>query len=104
MRWPSISTPASPIWRRSRPTEFLLGTGRAGGHAARVAEDTEPLTPADIEKQQSIWWFLLLAGLVALLAEAVLANRHRARPVHGGGSAIAERPRGVLARAPDVDL
>ena len=33
------------------------------------------LTPEDMEKKQSIWWFLLVAGVAMLLAEAVLANR-----------------------------
>jgi hypothetical protein len=33
------------------------------------------LTPADIEKKQSVWWYLFAAGAGLLLAEAVLANR-----------------------------
>jgi hypothetical protein len=28
-----------------------------------------------MEKKQSFWWFLLVGGVLALLAEAVLANR-----------------------------
>ena len=33
------------------------------------------LTPQDIEKKQAVWWYLLAAGAVVLLIEAVLANR-----------------------------
>jgi hypothetical protein len=47
-------------------------SGRAASTAAPL--DLEPLTPAEMEKRQSIWWFLLVAGLVALLAEAALSN------------------------------
>ena len=59
------------------PTEFVTAaTGRpaAVSNAGQSLEHPE-LTPADIEKKQRIWWFLLLAGAAALLAEAVLSNR-----------------------------
>lgn len=57
------------------PETFLTGvTGRAAVVSTQ-AMDIEPLAPADMEKRQSIWWFLLVAGLVALLAEASLSNR-----------------------------
>ena len=58
------------------PTEFLASiTSRdavtqAGGQSLEPAE----LTPVEMEKQQSIWWFLLVVGLVALFAESVLSN------------------------------
>jgi hypothetical protein len=59
------------------PTDFL---GNATGRAAAVTPagqslEKPELTPADIEKKQSFWWFLLVGGVLALLAEAVLANR-----------------------------
>jgi hypothetical protein len=50
--------------------------------------DLEPLTPADMEKRQSIWWFLLVAGLTALLAEAALSNRLSRK---AGGTVAAHR-------------
>ena len=57
------------------PAEFVnTATGRAAGPDRRRSEHPE-LTPADIEKKQSIWWFLFVAGAVALLGEAILANR-----------------------------
>jgi len=33
------------------------------------------LTPADIEKKQTVWWFLLLLGAAMLFAEGALSNR-----------------------------
>jgi hypothetical protein len=59
------------------PTDFL---GNATGRAAAVtltgqSLERPELTPADIEKKQSFWWFLLVGGVLALLAEAALANR-----------------------------
>jgi hypothetical protein len=62
-------------------TEFLASiTNRdavtqAGGQSLEPAE----LTPVEMEKQQSIWWFLLVVGLLALFAESVLSNRQSAR-------------------------
>jgi Aerotolerance regulator N-terminal/von Willebrand factor type A domain len=43
------------------------------------------LTPADVEKKQRLWWFLLFAGVVALLGEALLSNR--LSPKFGAGLA-----------------
>ena len=59
------------------PTDFL---GNATGRAAAVTPagqslEKPELTPADIEKKQSFWWFLLVGGVLALLAEAIVANR-----------------------------
>jgi hypothetical protein len=57
------------------PEAFLSGISGRPAAVAGAPMDAEPLTPADMEKRQSIWWFLLVAGLVALLAEAALSNR-----------------------------
>jgi aerotolerance regulator-like protein/VWA domain-containing protein len=59
------------------PTDFL---GNATGRPAAVVPgggtlEKPNLTPADMEKKQSFWWFLLVGGVLALLAEALLANR-----------------------------
>jgi len=59
------------------PVEFAqTATGRAASvtPAGQSLEHPE-LTPADIEKKQTVWWFLLLAGALALLGEAMLSNR-----------------------------
>ena len=51
--------------------------------ASLVSRDSAPesaagptvLTPADRERKQSIWWYLLAAGALLLAVETVLANR-----------------------------
>jgi len=58
------------------PNEFLASvTGRAGVTASGQSLEHPDLTPEDIEKRQTIWWFLLLGAAVALLVEAGLSNR-----------------------------
>ncbi len=57
------------------PETFLGNVTARAGAPAGTPMDMQPLTPADMEKRQSIWWFLLVAGLMALLAEAALSNR-----------------------------
>jgi hypothetical protein len=49
-------------------------TGRASA-AETSSEAPAPLTPAESERQQGLWWYLLLAGLVLLTAEMVVSNR-----------------------------
>ena len=43
--------------------------------ASSSATDTVSLTAEARERQQSIWWYLLVAALLALAAETVLSNR-----------------------------
>jgi Aerotolerance regulator N-terminal/von Willebrand factor type A domain/CARDB len=58
------------------PSEFVKSaTGRAAVTATGQSLENPELTPEDIEKKQSIWWFLFFAGAIALLGEAVLSNR-----------------------------
>ena len=57
-------------------TEFVSGvTGRAAGGAVGPSLEHPEIAPVDVEKKQSLWWFLLAAGLGLLLVEAALANR-----------------------------
>jgi hypothetical protein len=51
-------------------------TGRAGSAAgaARTAA-AEPVTPQDLERRQSLWWYLLLGGILLLATETILSNR-----------------------------
>jgi hypothetical protein len=69
------------------PADFLRGA-TGGGAVAAPGENLErpELTPADMEKEQSIWWYLLVAGLLALFVEAVVSNRlsRRARAAEAG--------------------
>ena len=75
-RWRSTSIPPSPICRRCRRrSSSSAATGRAAATPTGQSLERPELTPADIEKKQSIWWFLLVGGHAALLGEAVLANR-----------------------------
>jgi len=56
--------------------EFVRSaTGRAAVTAGGQSLEHPDLTPEDIEKKQTVWWFLLLGAALALLAEAVLSNR-----------------------------
>jgi hypothetical protein len=73
------------------PAEFLAGaTGGGTVTTGGTSFDAPELTAADIEKKQSIWWFLLVGGLVALLAEAMLSNylsrRGALRVLRGDGA------------------
>ncbi len=58
------------------PQDFLAGvTGRSTVAVAGQSLEHPELTPQDVEKKQSIWWFLLLGAVAALVGEAVLSNR-----------------------------
>jgi hypothetical protein len=58
------------------PAEFVKSaTGRAAVTATGQSLEHPDLTPEDIEKKQSIWWFLLLGAVLALVSEAALSNR-----------------------------
>ncbi len=57
------------------PGELVAAaTGRAAQQTATAAAPTE-VSAEDAEKGQNLWWYLLLAGLGLLAAEAVWANR-----------------------------
>lgn len=57
-------------------SEFVTSaTGHAAVTATGKSLENPDLTPQDIEKKQAVWWYLLAAGAVVLLVEAVLANR-----------------------------
>jgi hypothetical protein len=58
------------------PQQFVqTATGRAATAPTGQSLERPDLTPADIEKKQSTWWFLFVAGVAMLLSETVLANR-----------------------------
>jgi len=73
------------------PTDFLgSATGRAAVTPTGQSLERPEMTAADMEKKQSVWWFLLVAGALMLLAEAVLANRLSRG--FGAGLLQAEKP------------
>jgi hypothetical protein len=58
------------------PDDFIAGAiGRVPAGVSTQALERPAPTPVEIEKQQSLWWFLLVAGLLVLLLEAVLSNQ-----------------------------
>lgn len=58
------------------PQELVAAvTGLANPNASRVADEDSTLTPADAERRQSLWWYLLILGLGLLAAEMLIANR-----------------------------
>jgi hypothetical protein len=62
------------------PNGFVASvTGQGAAAVAGQSLEHPDLTPADVEKKQYFWWFLLVAGVLALLGEAVLANRASGR-------------------------
>ena len=85
--WRPLIRPAEATrdWMTDSPESFAyrcLPLNIANAHGweilspcAFAAQWNGSMTPADIEKKQSLWWFVFLAGVLALLAESVLANR-----------------------------
>jgi hypothetical protein len=56
------------------PPELVAAvTGRAT-QAAGPAPPPAEITPEDAERQQALWWYLLLAGMLALAAETAIGN------------------------------
>jgi hypothetical protein len=56
------------------PQEVVAATMAASGFDAATAE-LVGLTPEAQEQRQRLWWYLLLAGILLLGAETLLANR-----------------------------
>ena len=56
------------------PRELVAAaTGHATPEGGRVTAST--VTAEDYERRQAIWWYLLLAGILMLAAEMIVANR-----------------------------
>jgi Aerotolerance regulator N-terminal/von Willebrand factor type A domain len=78
-----------------QPQQFVAAaTGRAAVTPTGQSLEHPELTPEDLEKKQGVWWFLFLAGAVALVAEALLSNRLSRR---AGGGLVPAAPRGQRA-------
>jgi len=60
-------TPMDP--REIATTAVDAGTGAEGG------QNGTPMTPQTREKNQRLWWYLLLAGILLLGADTLLSNR-----------------------------
>ena len=57
------------------PDDLRLATGAVDSAGARP--DVSTLTPAETEKQQGLWWYLLAGVTLLLGAETLLANRRK---------------------------
>jgi hypothetical protein len=58
------------------PQELVAAvTGRARATDAPTEAETAELRPADLERRQALWWYLLFAGVLLLAAETWLSNR-----------------------------
>jgi hypothetical protein len=58
------------------PNELVAAvTGRAAPVAAPTPAENTGFDVKEAEKQQGLWWYLLLAGLLLLSAETVVSNR-----------------------------
>jgi hypothetical protein len=55
------------------PGELMAAVSPGAGGVAPGS--LQPLTPEDHERRQSVWWYLLAAGVVLLAVEAVVAGR-----------------------------
>ena len=55
------------------PKELVAAVTAMPG--TRTPGSGEALAPADLERRQTIWWYLLAVALVLLAAETVLSNR-----------------------------
>ena len=59
---------------RVDPEELVaMATGRAGGDRS-VATERE-LRPEDLERRQTLWWWLLVGAVGFLATETVISNR-----------------------------
>lgn len=67
-------SPAESDLQRLDPADLVAAAASSGG--ARSGRDPAVApTPEESERRQSIWWYLLAAGLTLLAVESVAANR-----------------------------
>lgn len=57
------------------PQELVAAVTGKAAPTAQPAVQASELSPSDLERSQSVWWYLLFAGFLLLAAEMVLANR-----------------------------
>ena len=50
-------------------------TGRAGGSREVESGMVRSVAPDDLERRQSIWWYLLMVAAVLFVAETLVSNR-----------------------------
>ncbi|MBX6362474.1 MAG: BatA domain-containing protein [Gemmatimonadetes bacterium] len=70
--------PAEADPTRLDPAELAAAVTARGADAPAARAD-EPPSPAELEKSQASWWYLLVLGFLLLAAETALSNRRAAR-------------------------
>ena len=50
-------------------------TGRAGGSREVESGMVRSVAPDDLERRQSVWWYLLIVAAVLFVAETLVSNR-----------------------------
>ena len=64
------------------PAELVAAITARGYRGATAADGADFTgTPQELERKQALWWYLLVAALLLLGAETLLANRLSRRPV-----------------------
>ena len=64
--WPANVDPAEADLTPMDPKEIVAAAAGGGRRAAAAAADAVPLTPEAQEKNQRLWWYLLVAGILLL--------------------------------------
>jgi hypothetical protein len=68
--------PAESDLNAMDPSELVATvTGHASQSQVQTAAGPQEMTREESERRQSLWWYLLLAGLALLAAESIIANR-----------------------------
>jgi len=74
----AIAVNLDPAESDLSPLDPLELVAAVTGHATPgsvVAESPQAMTREDAERRQSLWWYLLLAGLLLLATETIISNR-----------------------------
>jgi hypothetical protein len=61
------------------PQEIVVAAVGAGGGPDGEGGEGVPMTPEAQEKNQRLWWYLLIAGILLLAADTLLSNRMAAK-------------------------
>jgi len=54
---------------------FLAAVAPGGSAPSTVSAGTAPISPAERERRQGLWWYLVIGAAVLALAETLLSNR-----------------------------
>jgi hypothetical protein len=74
----SVAVNLDPVESDLAPLDPSELVASVTGHAVPVTgalAATQEMTREEVERRQGLWWYLLLAGLLLLAAETVIANR-----------------------------